>query len=224
MVPLGTEYSEFNPCIVGIVNTSTTLSEGYTPYVLGICEKYPALVSSIVYADKDTEYDPITLSGVVATDEQAQFSNEDQKKLSITLPEIETFHMPCRTVKEDQPTIFSVAIGNDVAVNLLIGMSFIRVSGMVINCNDGVAEFSTLNCAPSSLVYKSPQRGLPHSIPKENADSNALHADSSVMMKIKETREFFSTVGKPKTEVTFQVTDGSDGSTNVFTKKSGGCK
>ena len=127
-----------------------------------------------------------------------------KKKLSITLPVIVTFHMSCHTLKEDQRTTFSAAIGNNVAVIFLIGISFINGSGMSIDCNDGHAEIKALNCAPFSLVYRSPQRGLPPYISVEIADSNAPHSDTSITMKINKIK----------------ATNASDGSTNI--KRSSG--
>ena len=42
-----------------------------------------------------------------------------KKRTSIELSAIVTFHMPCRTTVENRPTPFSVAIGKNMAVNLL---------------------------------------------------------------------------------------------------------
>ena len=47
-LPLGIDDSEFNPNIIGIVDTGTTLTAGYEWYILGICDNYPFLASSIV--------------------------------------------------------------------------------------------------------------------------------------------------------------------------------
>ena len=79
------------------------------PYILDICDKYPSLVQSVIWADKDTGYNPITLSGVV-DDEAALLSDADKKRISIELPAIFTFHMPFCTKVENRPTTFSVAI------------------------------------------------------------------------------------------------------------------
>ena len=45
-----------------------------------------------------------------------------------------TFHMPYMTVSNDQSSII-IAIGNQVAVNCLIGMSFISMVSMEISMN-----------------------------------------------------------------------------------------
>ena len=82
MLPIGPEDADINPTITGILDTGATLTAGYMPYILGICEKYPSLVQSIVWADKNTGYDPITLSGVVA-DDAKNMSDADKKRMSI---------------------------------------------------------------------------------------------------------------------------------------------
>ena len=71
LLPIGPEGADINPTITGILDTGATLTAGYMPYILGIYEKYPLLVQSIIWADKDTGYDPITLSGVVADEAQS---------------------------------------------------------------------------------------------------------------------------------------------------------
>ena len=37
MLPIGTKGGDFNPIIVGIIDTSATLTTGYEGYILGIC-------------------------------------------------------------------------------------------------------------------------------------------------------------------------------------------
>ena len=52
ILSLRMEDTEFNPNIVGIVDTDATLTAGYEGHIIRICENYPLLVSSIVWADK----------------------------------------------------------------------------------------------------------------------------------------------------------------------------
>ena len=85
MLSIGPEDADINPTITGILDTGATLTAGYMPYILGICEKYPSLVQSIVWADKNTGYDPITLSGVVA-DEATVMSEADKNACRLNYP------------------------------------------------------------------------------------------------------------------------------------------
>lgn len=76
MMSLGIEKSNSNSCSVGIVDTGELFTAGYHAYVLGICEKYPLPVSSIVFVDMYTVYDYIRLSGMIATDKQSLLTNK----------------------------------------------------------------------------------------------------------------------------------------------------
>ena len=102
-------------------------------------------------------------------------SDADKKRMSIELPAIVTFHMPCRTKVENNPTTFSVAIGKNMAVNLIIGMAFIRSTKMVMDFDDGVVEAKALATKPLELVYRCPQRGLPRNIPMDESSNNTLY-------------------------------------------------
>ena len=148
MVPLGIQKSYEDedtstfPCIIGLLDTGASLTAGYSHYVLGIAEQFSSLVKSIQCANEDTGYTHIQISGVVS-EHSSGISKEDRQRLSIKFPAILTFYMPCMTKVEHATTTFSIAIGNNVAVNLLIGMSFIRNAGMVIDLVDNVVESRT---------------------------------------------------------------------------------
>ena len=189
MLPLGTEDADFHPNIVGILDTGASLTAGYMGYILGICENYPSLVHSIIWANKDTGYDPITLSGVVADE---NMTSADKEKFSINLPAIVRFHMPCQTKVEGNSTTFSVAIGKHVAVNLLIGMSFIRGTGMLIDCDDDIAEAKKMKAEPFNLIYRTPQRGEPKLVARDDDDNPAL-TYAAMLKKIADTKRMFIT-------------------------------
>lgn len=131
------------------------LTVGYMPYILGNCEKYPLLVHSIVWPDKNTGYDHITLSGVVA-DDSKNMSDAEKKRMSIELSVIVTFHMPCCTKVQNSPTTFSVAIGKNMAINLLIGMALIRSTKITMDFDDPVVEVKALATKPFNLVIAAP--------------------------------------------------------------------
>ena len=118
----------------------------------------------------------VTLSGVCAED-TAHLSKEDGKRLSINLPVVVAFHMPCRTKVEHKSITFSVAIGKNVVINLHIGMSFIRVSQMIIDFNHEVGKAKALEIKSCYLIYRSPHCGIPRDIPMEIDGHNALYAD-----------------------------------------------
>ena len=116
ILSIGTEDDDINSTINGILDTDVTLIAGYFAYILGICDKYPSIFQSIILADKETGYDSITLSGMVANEAKG-ISGADKKRMSIELPIIVTFRMTCRTKVENRPITFSLAIRKSTAVN-----------------------------------------------------------------------------------------------------------
>ena len=110
MLPIVPEVTSIKPTITGFLDTVATLTAGFMPYIFEIVENYPELVVSIMWIDIETGYDPVTLSGVCVKDALA-FSKGDNKCLSIELPEVVTFHTPCRTKVENKATTLSVSIG-----------------------------------------------------------------------------------------------------------------
>ena len=179
-VQLGEPDTDFNPALLGVLDTGATLTVGYHNYVLGICESYPQLVKSIIWAaDK---YTPIELNGVVDDGN----TNSTAGQLSAVV----TFHMPYLTTN-NHSTTFSVAIGKNVAVNVLIGMSFIRSTKLVIDAADNVAEAKMLQCKPFEIIYKVAGRSEPNKIPTEFLPDQAVFtAHAKTLQRIKETRSY----------------------------------
>ena len=182
--------SGFNPALLGIIDTGATITVGYSEYILGICDMYPELVHFITWADD--KYTPIYLSGV----------NEDGgHKEENCLPAVVNFYMPYLT-KNNQNTSFSIAIGKKVAVNVLIGMSFIRNTQLVIDTADGVAEAKMLQCNPFELIFKVASRGTPTAIPKDQVTDQTVfkssHARDLMKERIFQTREFIENHEQPK--------------------------
>jgi hypothetical protein len=181
-IQLGEPDSSFNPALLGVLDTGATLTVGYHNYILGICEAYPQLVKSIVWAaDK---YTPIELNGVVDDKDAKQSSSAGQ------LSAVVTFHMPYLTTNNHNTT-FSVAIGKNVAVNVLIGMSFIHSTKLVIDAADNVAESKMLQCPPFEIIYKVAGRSEPNKIPSEFIPDDAVFtAHSNMIQLIKDTKSY----------------------------------
>ena len=188
---LGESDAQFNPAIMGILDTGATLTIGYYAYILGICKAFPHLVKSIVWA-KD-RYSPIHLSGVVSKDlKNKNLSEIEEARLAArsTLSAVVTFHMPYFP-KNNQSTSFSIAIGKDVSVNLLIGMSFIHNCQLVIDSSDSLVEAKMLDCEPFQLVYKPASRGEPNKIPQEfQPDQSVFQTYSDTLRMIDDTYSY----------------------------------
>ena len=85
--------------------------------------------------------------------------------------------MPYETDQSDETTI-KFAIGNQVSVNCLIGMSFIQSAKLVIDLEDNVVESKVLKTNPLKIEYLRPTKKLPRQMEhKKDANSSILYSD-----------------------------------------------
>ena len=126
-----------------------------------------------------------------------KLTDADEAKLSIELSAIVTFHMPCRTIVDNMPTTISIKIDKNVAVNLLIGTSIIKISKMIIDFNDNVVETKNLVTGLFELVFQTFMRGFPTNISMgaDKPNNNILYSD--MKKKITATYKLFETVVDP---------------------------
>jgi hypothetical protein len=64
--------------------------------------------------------------------------------------------------KQGHPTSFKVAIGNNVAVNTLIGMSMIGPAKFSLDLEDNVIDSGILDAEPFPVTYKQTNCSLPN--------------------------------------------------------------
>jgi hypothetical protein len=114
---------------------------GWSTYHLAIAKKHPQLIKSLVWA-KD-KYTPLTLSGVVSPDDQ----KSNQATTPTVLPAIIEYHMPYMSA-QGSATSFKVAIGPNVAVNTIIGMSMIRAGKCSLDIQDDMIDLGILDTTP----------------------------------------------------------------------------
>jgi hypothetical protein len=149
-------------------DTCAVLCVGWAGYHLAIAKQYPHLVKSLVWA-KD-KYTPLTLSGVVSDDEG---NNSQSEKLVTTLPAVIEYYIPYDS-KQGHPTSFKVAIGDNVAVNTLIGMSMIRPAKFSLDLEDNLIDNGILDTEPFPVTYKQTTRSLPNTASVTNSSDHTL--------------------------------------------------
>jgi hypothetical protein len=146
---------------------------------MGIAEAYPQLVQSITLAED--RYSPIILSGVIS-------NSENPSNYTTNLPCIVEFRLPYLTTS-GSPTTLKIAVGKDVGVNCLIGMSFLKEAKMVIDLNDDVVQSGLLDTDPFPIIHKRPTRSMPNLIPNEGSIDKAL----PIMASIIQAKEYIHT-------------------------------
>jgi uncharacterized Zn finger protein (UPF0148 family) len=137
-------------------DTCAVLNVGWAGFHLAVAKQYPQLVKSLIWAKE--QYTPLTLSGVVSQDEADPSKAE---KLVTTLPAVIEYYMP-HPSKQGHPTSFKVAIGDNVAVNTLIGMSMIRPAKFSLDLEDNVIDSGIHDTEPFAVTYKQTDRSLPN--------------------------------------------------------------
>jgi hypothetical protein len=166
---------------------------GWSNYHLAIAKKYPQIVKSLIWAKE--KYTPLTLSGVVSPDESPK---DDEKRHQTVLPAIIEYHMPYLS-KNGSATSFKVAIGPNVAVNTIIGMSMIKAGKLSLDVEDDLIDLGVLDTKPFSVVYKPTVRAMPNTL-NSNDTNKVLNIEPDTHVSI-ETINACSTQAFPiKTE------------------------
>jgi hypothetical protein len=105
---------------------------------------------------------------------------------STHLPAVAEFHLLYKNTS-GQPTSLQIAIGDDVSVNCLLGLSFIRTAHLVIDSHNDVVKSRILDVEPFPIYYKNPQRYAPNLVSKHSKpESKSL----AIMAEIDKATEF----------------------------------
>ena len=164
-----------------VCDLGSVLSVGWAPFMLKIAELFPQLVKSVTWANN--EYQAIKLAGIISNDKGEALMPGCELKAVIE------FYMPYET-KEGVSSSIKFAIGNDVAVNCLIGMSFGKSARLKIDLVDDVVESDLLLCDPFPISYLRPGKHMPNNIPADkDADSSTL--TTGIQTQIQQCMAFF---------------------------------
>jgi hypothetical protein len=107
----------------------------------------PALPCKVARSD----YAPIVLSGIVQTNNKAVTT-----KLEVRFQ----FHLPYCTSGGDISSLL-IAVGPNIYVNTIIGLSFIEATGMILDFVEGMAECKHLDCPPFPIDYRRTSNHVP---------------------------------------------------------------
>ena len=107
------------------------------------------------------EYAPITLSGIV----------QSNNLLAVTtvLDCTFVFHLPYKLRSNGRDTMISIAAGKGVAVNVILGLTFITSMNMVLDFNDNVATCNAIDHSPFAIELRRTARTVPSSVVGANA-------------------------------------------------------
>jgi len=167
LLQFGTDLDSPNcPSIRCAVDSCAALTTGNFHFFASVAKRYPHCVSKIFTPE---DYAPIILSGIVSSD-----------AASITT-ELEVgflFHLPYRTREGDTASLM-VATGPNVSVNTIIGLPFMKATGMIMDLVDEVVECKYLDCPPFPVDFRRTSNHVPV---MDDGGTPIHHATSSVRL------------------------------------------
>ena len=147
---MGTATDERDcPALRCMLDTGASLSTANFHYMEAVVRRYPHILKAL-YLPED--YAAIILSGIVTSASDAPITTE--------LPVGFEIHLPYAT-KDGNGTSLLVAAGPDVAVNLILGLPFIKATGMIVDFIDNVCQAKHLLCDPFPIDFRRATKSIP---------------------------------------------------------------
>ena len=137
------------PNLKCVFDSGAALSTANFHFMEAVIRQFPHILKRI-YLPED--YAAIVLSGIVNTPDSAPVTTELTVGFEI--------HLPYST-KDGHSTSLMVAAGPDVAVNVVLGLPFIKATGMVADFVDNVCEARNLLCDPFPMDFKRAGKSIP---------------------------------------------------------------
>jgi hypothetical protein len=132
-----------------VFDSGVALSTANFHYMEAVVRQFPDILKKI-YMPED--YAAIVLSGIVNTRDSAPVTTELTVGFEIHLPYI---------TKDGNSTSLMVAAGPNVAVNIVLGLPFIKATGMVANFVDNICEVKNLLCEPFPIDFRRATKSIP---------------------------------------------------------------
>ena len=129
---------------------------GFAPFHLAIAKALPCMVKQIRWANN--QYSPLRLSGVVT--ERDESGKKKNDSTCTELPAIIEYKTPY-TTSQGSPVTISIAIGNNVGVNTIIGMNMIRNGKFSFDMDSELITSSVINTKPWVVGFKPTNCGIP---------------------------------------------------------------
>jgi hypothetical protein len=144
-------------------DTCAILNVGYAGKHLTIAKQFPSVVKNLTWAKKD--FSPLILSGIVKEEDKKQ-SSPTQTLLNntTTLPAVIEYFTPYKT-KVGSPVTLKIALGNNVGVNTIMGLSTIKNACLSLDLESNIFQASILNDKTFKVMFKPTLRSIPDTTP-----------------------------------------------------------
>jgi hypothetical protein len=187
----GTSYEEKDsPGLRCMIDTGASLSTANFHYMESVVRQYPQILKAI-YLPED--YAAIVLSGIVTSSAATPITTELSVGFEIHLPYV---------TKDGNDTSLLVAAGPDVAVNLILGLPFIKATGMIVDFIDNVCDAKHLVCDPFPIDFRRATKSIPvvgvqNATPHSAEIQEVLHALASITASISAQASGVTPLGHP---------------------------
>ena len=146
----GTAHKEKDcPNLRCVFDTGAALSMANFHFMEAIVCQFPHILKRIYMP---AEYAAIVLSRIVTSSNDGPITTE--------LPVGFKIHLPYLT-KDESETSLLVATGPNVAVNLILGLPFIKATGMIGNFVNSICQVKHLLCDPFPINFKRATKSIP---------------------------------------------------------------
>ena len=122
------------------IDTCAALTTGNFHFFADVAKHYPLCLAKLLTPEDSV---PIVLSGIVQVNDTAVTT-----ELAVGFQ----LHLPYHTSGGNSLSLL-VATGPNVLVNMIIGLLFIKATGMILNFVDNIAECKHLDCPPFSMDF-----------------------------------------------------------------------
>ena len=122
------------------VDTCAALTTGNFHFFAAVAKRYLHCLAKLLTPE---DYAPIVLSRIV---------QENDAAVTTELEVGFQFHLPYRTSGGASLSLL-IATGPNVSVNTIIGLPFIKATGMILDFVDNVAEYRRLDCPPFPMDF-----------------------------------------------------------------------
>jgi hypothetical protein len=155
------------PWICCAVNLCTALTTGNFHFFALVAKRFPHCIAKMYTPD---DYAPIVLSGIVQSNEE------------LVMTELEggfLFHLPYRTWEGNIASLM-VAMGSNISVNTIIGLPFMKATGMILDLVDEVVDCMYLDFPPFPVDFRRTSNRVP--VMDKPSDTPANHATSHLQI------------------------------------------
>jgi hypothetical protein len=127
------------------------------------------------------DYAPIVLSGVIQSNQESVTTKLEVRFL---------FHLPYRTWEGDTSSLM-VATGPNVSVNTILGLPFMKATGMILDLVDKVADCRYLDCPPFPVDFCRTSNHVPVLDDPSNPPDNHAPSHIQIINKVENIERYY---------------------------------